>query len=331
MFSLKATEIPSLLLENRGLNGFYFFTLPSIQQRTYRITMEDTNRGEKWSRYFDFTLDTGILANDPNLWDDLNHDDTYPDGVIFIGIPFDANLFKHHTVDNHPPASIVMSEYNTFEEATTQSEGPDTFSGQTFKLILLEPYNVSVNLIEINRDYHTGDSMIIRFIYYRTVSGEIVFTSSFGDIVSNNQELDSFKPLIDQNHSVSVVNVTPMKRYYIFRVTNTPNIIFSVTRFEKSEDQYFEEYTNDGVNYRLTLPGHIYTDVPFILYLNTLNENGEIVEPPSNLRISSNISQNYKLEVLRSVLISDTKTWELTLKTNCLDPTMEIYVYGKSQ
>lgn len=333
MFSLTAHDIPSLLLENQGKNGFYFLTLPSHEIRTYRITMETVIAGVSFSRYYDFQVDARALANDDIIWDNINPNPYALDGAVLIGIPFNRNSFKNYDLDPEPLLiPIIPSGNKTLAQIQLDSEGPNTYAGETFKLLLLEPYISSVNLVEIDKDYYLGPAMIVRFVYWRSIGGEIVFTGSFGDpLMDTVQQLEDLRSSISLTDIIRTINTPPVgqsligRRYYIFRVTNTPNIIFSELQPSSNTNENVSEYSLDGINYRLTVPGDAYNRVSFLMYLNTLDSNGILTDPPSSIRVVS--LSNVPVQVLSVVLIPNTKTLKLTLKTMSLADELDLYVY----
>jgi len=171
MFSLTAHDIPSLLLENQSQNGFYFLTLPSHEIGTYRITMETVTGGVSFSRFYDFQVDTRALANDDTIWDNINPNPYALDGAVLVGIPFNRNSFKNYDLEPDPTLTLIIPSGNeTIAQIQSDSEGPNTYAGETFKLLLLDPYISSVNLIEIDKDYYLGPAMIVRFVYWRSIA-----------------------------------------------------------------------------------------------------------------------------------------------------------------
>lgn len=321
MLTISASDIPSLLIENEGLNGFYFITIPSNELRTYRIAMEKGDR----SYYYDFNLNTSTLASNIEMWDGLNITDPL-DGTVIIGIRFDRSKFSDFEVNPTTPESIVLTQYKTIVQARNDSIGPNTYQGETFKLLLLTPYNPSVNLVEINRDYLTGNSLIIRFVYYRILSNSIVFTGSFGDpMMDNDIALQALRTEIDPIKPFTTINQfgtgsTATRRYFIFKTTATPNIIFSDATVTEATDMS-ENYTIAGIKYRLTVPGNVIKGLPFQVFLNVLDIGDNIIEPPTNTSDQYDVRAISDVALVPSMTvnyITSTKTLRVILTINQL-------------
>lgn len=330
MFSLTAHDIPTLLLENQGMNGFYFLTIPSHEIRKYRISMESVTGGVSTSRYYDFRVDTTHLATQIENWGTGSLDT-----AVMMGIQFNRSLFRNYDIEPEPILTpIVLNADKTLAQIQLDSVGPNTFNGETFKLILLEPYLSSVNLIEIDRDYYLGPDMIVRFVYWRVIGGQIVFTGSFGDpLLDTDAQLESLRSSILPTDIIKTIN-TPAsppsmmnRRYYIFRVTNTPNIIFSqIVPGSTEVNSVSNVYTHEGMRYRMTLPGYIYTRVAFTVYLSLLDEDDNVIDPPSAVRVVSMTGD--PITILGVNVIAATKTVEITMKTSSLIDELNLYVYA---
>lgn len=292
--------------------------------------METVSGGVSSSRYYDFLVDTTHLANQIE-----NLGSTSLDAAVMMGIPFNRSLFRNYDIEPEPILTpIVLNADKTLAQIQIDSVGPNTFNGETFKLLLLQPYISSVNLIEIDRDYYLGPDMIVRFVYWRVLGGQIVFTGSFGDpLLDTDAQLESLRSSITPTDIIKTINTPPSpptmmsRRYYIFRVTNTPNIIFSTPIPGSTEvNEIVTTYTYEGIRYRLTLPGNIFTRVAFTMYLNVLDENDNILDPPSTIHVVSTTGD--PVQTLNVNLIVATKTLELTMKTLSLVNDLDIFVYS---
>lgn len=242
------------------------------------------------------------------------------DETIIIGIPFDRSTFKDFRLDPGTPTMKLITSYKTQSQAEQESIGPNMFAGETFKLLIIEPYSESINLIEIDHDYVLGNSLRVRFIYFRILNGQTVFTGSFGDPL---MDIPSHSLVINPIETITTINQpTSNRRYYIFRVTKTPNIIFS--NRAQSVQVISEKYSKDGINYRLTLPGYVYTNVSFVVYMNILDDNDEVIPPPANIRVVSNTP----IEIIDISLISSTNTLKLILKTSTLNNSFDFHLYN---
>lgn len=278
------------------------------------------------SRYYDFLVDTTHLANQIE-----NLGSTSLDSAVMMGIRFDRSLFRNYDVQ---PELIVLNADKTLAQIQTESVGPNTFNGETFKLLLLQPYISSVNLIEIDRDYYLGPDMIVRFVYWRVLGGQIVFTGSFGDpLLDTDVQLESLRSSITPTDIIKTINTPPSlpsmmsRRYYIFRVTNTPNIIFSSPIPGSTEvNEIITIYTYEGIRYRMTLPGNIFTRVAFTVYLNVLDEDDNVLDPPSSILVVSTTGD--PVQTLGINLITATKTLEITMKTLSLVDELDLFIYA---
>jgi len=153
--------------------------------------------------------------------------------------------------------------------------------------------------------------------------------------MDTDQQLEDLRSSIAPTDIIKTIDTPPTgpsligRRYYIFRVTNTPNII--TTELQPSgngggnTNENVSEYSLDGINYRLTVPGDAYNQVSFLMYLNTLDSNGVLTDPPSSIRLVS--LGNIQVQVLSVAIIPNTKTLKLILKTMSLATELDLYVY----
>lgn len=327
MLSLTAHEIPSLLLENKNSNGFYFLTLPTHQTRTYRISMEYELAGVVQSYYYDFRINTESLARNEDLWDDMNPSGLELDGALIMGIPFNRSLFRRYgeePVQNIAP--IYPDPEKTQAQVEFESIGPDTFAGETFKLLMITPYIVSVNLVEVNKDYNLTQYTMVRFVYWRLINGEIVFTGSFGDPILDSVELESLRGEITETDNIKTLILPTGKRVYIFKVTYTPNIIHtSKHSCPVNMPNDFEEYTAGDLTYRLYVPGDGYNNVSFFAYLMVYDSDGTLLDPPTQIRV---VSLNQEpITVVSAAANTTTKIMTLTLKNDTLANELDFRVY----
>jgi len=206
---ITADNVPSLLLENESLTGFYLWTIPAVGKRLYRIALTTKDSlGKPTETYFFFShmMDTTVGA------------------PFFLNVPFVRSLFVAKT-----EATFADLNETFYTSDMLASMKGDKMSGMTFKLAVLngaDTQTLARNAVQVSLlDTYVVGTSSYRFVCYRKMGDYVFYTGLYGDKAFVN-EYSTLIPL-PSTDKVILEQVVSMVHYYFIRLTATPNVVIA--------------------------------------------------------------------------------------------------------
>lgn len=257
MLSIQSVSEPSVMYLNETNNGFILFTISNLINRHYKIVKETSDGFFN----YDFLIDLSMFEpGEPCFFEIPYVDNKFIDSRL----PNTAVPLNQTEIGSMPPKAIYKLIYFTADE---NKETPAK--------------------IELNRVYDVGNSIKIKFLYYRVVGNEIYYTGYFGNLFLDNETFPRLA--IDISTRLNTIEVSENSNtiiYYILKITSTPNIIFSENII--NVEGFSESYTDNGLIYSLELPDNTIVSLGFKCYLTVRDKiSNEIINNIENFNILS--------------------------------------------